>query len=130
MSPQHLKTGIALLTLIPVGLYTKSYGGPGSIWVQNYLGGTLYEIFWCLAASLCLPRANPRHIAAGIFLITSILEGLQLYHPPILEIPRQTLLGHALLGSAFDLWDFPHYLLGCILGWTGITIFRQGNHSQ
>lgn len=26
-------------------------------------------------------------------------------------------LGRTLIGTTFSLWDFPHYVLGCVLGW-------------
>jgi hypothetical protein len=49
--------------------------------------------------------------------ITCVLEILQLWHPPILEAMRDTWIGRLLLGSTFSWWDFPHYVLGSILGW-------------
>jgi hypothetical protein len=29
---------------------------------------------------------------------------------------RGTFLGAALLGTTFDWWDFPHYVIGCAIG--------------
>ena len=119
------KTVLVLIILIPLGFYTKSYGGPGYSWVQGYLGGLLYEIFWCLFASLWLPYQSTWCIAAGVFLATAIIEILQLWHLPIFETLRNTFIGQAILRSSFDIWDFPHYLLGCILGAFAIRTLQR-----
>ena len=61
-----------------------------------------------------------RHVAtivAGVFVVMSILETLQLWQSPFLQQLRSTFLGKALLGNTFVWWDFPHYLAGCILAW-------------
>jgi hypothetical protein len=60
---------------------------------------------------------NEARIAIGVFVVTSLLEVLQLWHPWALEQARATFLGRALLGTTFAWWDFPHYALGCALGW-------------
>jgi hypothetical protein len=56
-------------------------------------------------------------ISLWFFIITCGLEFLQLWHPPVLEQLRFTFLGQILLDSNFSWWDFPHYVLGCFLGW-------------
>ncbi|PMB33329.1 hypothetical protein CEN43_10430, partial [Fischerella thermalis BR2B] len=35
----------------------------------------------------------------------------------LLEQIRATLVGKLLLGTTFAWWDFPHYVVGCFLGW-------------
>ncbi|CCQ63282.1 hypothetical protein CWATWH0401_1935 [Crocosphaera watsonii WH 0401] len=30
---------------------------------------------------------------------------------------RSHILGKLLLGTTFSWWDFPHYIIGCLLGW-------------
>jgi hypothetical protein len=78
----------------------------------------MYEIFWCMAVFLFRPcKAAATKIAVGVFLITSILEILQLWHPWFLQQVRSTFLGGALLGTTFVWWDFPYYVLGCFVGW-------------
>lgn len=49
--------------------------------------------------------------------MTCILEFLQLWHPPFLELIRSYLIGRLLIGTSFSWWDFPHYLVGCLIGW-------------
>ncbi|WP_232285690.1 ribosomal maturation YjgA family protein [Crocosphaera chwakensis] len=52
-----------------------------------------------------------------VFIITCLLEILQLWNPPILALMRSHILGKLLLGTTFSWWDFPHYVIGCLLGW-------------
>ena len=54
--------------------------------------------------------------AAAVLLVTCVLEVLQLWQPPALAALRGSFLGHALIGSSFSLWDFPHYAVGGLLG--------------
>jgi hypothetical protein len=103
--------------LVPLGFYTKIYSGSGSVWVRDYAGGVLYEVFWCLVLLWLMPGARPRTIAAGVFGATSLLEVLQLWHPPFLEALRSFFLGQAVLGTSFDVWDFVFYGIGCAFGW-------------
>jgi hypothetical protein len=44
-----------------------------------------------------------------------MLELLQLWHPPLLEVVRSTFLGHALIGSGFQWSDLPHYAAGALV---------------
>lgn len=109
---------LSLLVVTPAGFALKLYAGPGQAWVNNYAAGVVYEIFWCLALLLVWPRrSSVTRIALGVFLVTCLLELLQLWHPWVLEQVRATFLGRALIGTTFSWWDFPHYALGCGLGW-------------
>jgi len=116
----HRRLGlIAVLAVVtPLGLWTKAYGGPGHVWFDHYGGGVLYVVFWSLAGALVLPtRRAAAWIAGGVLLVTCGLEVLQLWHPVWLQAIRGTFLGGTLLGTTFVWWDFPHYLLGCLLGY-------------
>ncbi len=109
---------VSLLVITPLGFAFKLYAGPAQNWVNNYAAGVLYEIFWCLALLFFWPgRECTAKIAMGVLLVTSLLEVLQLWHPWMLEQIRSTFLGRALIGTTFSWWDFPHYILGCALGW-------------
>lgn len=112
---------IALLVITPLGFWFKLYTGPGRAWLNNSAAGTLYEVFWCLVVFFFWPcREFVTRIAVGVFVVTSLLEVLQLWHPWALEQIRATFLGRALIGTTFAWWDFPHYALGCALGWLGM----------
>jgi hypothetical protein len=109
---------LSLLVVTSMGFALKLYAGPGQAWVNNYAAGLVYEIFWCLALFFVWPhRSSTTRIALSVFLVTSLLEGLQLWHPWVLEQVRATFLGQALIGTTFSWCDFPHYVLGCGLGW-------------
>jgi hypothetical protein len=107
---------IALAVITPLGFASKAYAGPVDWWVQDYLGGVLYEMLWVLIAIAIRPRWSPWRVAAGVLAVTSALEFLQLWHPPALEAIRETFIGSTLLGTTFVWWDFPHYVIGCLLG--------------
>jgi hypothetical protein len=102
----------------PLGFALKLYEGPGQEWVNNYAAGVLYVVFWCLVAFFFLPRREyVTRIAISVFVVTSVLELLQLWHPSILQQVRASFLGRALIGTTFAWWDFVHYALGSVLGW-------------
>jgi hypothetical protein len=109
---------VILCIVTCAGFLFKSYSGPGHKWFNDYGAGVLYEVFWCLVAFLFLfDRKYATPIAVSVFVITCVLETLQLWHPHFLQQIRSTFLGAALLGTTFVWWDFPHYVLGCLIGW-------------
>ena len=114
---KHVWTFISLLFIIPIGFYSKFYSGPAANWVNDSLGGVFYEIFWCLVLFLCFKNSKPWRIAFFVLIITCILEFLQLWHPPFLEIIRGSFIGRTILGTSFTWSDFPYYFLGSWFGW-------------
>ncbi|MFK0734805.1 MAG: DUF2809 domain-containing protein [Gloeotrichia echinulata GP01] len=109
---------LSMLIVVAMGFLFKYYPGPGHEWFNNYGSSLFYEIFWCLFAFWFFrSRVAVKQIPLWVFVITCILEFLQLWHPPLLEAARVTLIGKLLLGTTFAWGDFPHYLFGCILGW-------------
>ncbi len=112
------KVIFSLVVVIPLSFALKFYSGPGNWWFNNYGAGVLYEIFWILLAFLFFPsKRSANVIPIYVFIITCILEFLQLWYPAFLETIRSSFLGSALIGTTFVWWDFPHYVLGCLLGW-------------
>ena len=107
----------SLTIIVPIGFYSKFYGGPAAAWVNDSLGGVFYEIFWCLLILLFLPKVKPWIIALSVLVVTCILEFMQLWHPPFLEILRSNFMGRTLLGTTFAWTDFPYYFLGSGIGW-------------
>jgi hypothetical protein len=125
MNTFRLKVVLSLLFLTPIGFASKWYHGPHSMWFNNYFGGMLYEIFWCLVAIFIWPRTSGLKITLWVLGITSFLECLQLWHPPFLEAIRSTFIGRTLIGTSFAWWDFPYYVLGCSLGWLWIRLIKS-----
>jgi hypothetical protein len=109
---------LSLLVVTPAGFLAKFYSGPGQPWFNDYGAGLLYEIFWILFFFFFFPRKNlVNKIPVWVFFVTSGLEFLQLWHPWFLEKIRSFFLGSALIGTSFTWWDFPHYAIGCVIGW-------------
>ena len=109
---------LSLCVITPAGFWCKVYSGPGAWWFNDYGGGVAYEIFWCLVVFFFRPeKKNAAKIAVGVFVVTCLLETLQLWQPPLLQQIRATFAGKALLGTTFVWWDFPHYVLGSFIGW-------------
>ena len=123
---------LSLCLATPLGSWSKFYAGPGHKWFNDYGAGLLYEIFWCLVVFFFVPhRKYITRITLWVFVITCILETLQLWHPPFLQLIRSTFIGGALTGTTFVWWDFPHYVLGCAIGWLWmktISGFTRQNH--
>jgi hypothetical protein len=115
---------IFMIVLIPLGLATKAYQGPAQEWINGFSGDILYEIFWVFFVTLIWPKTLPAWVATGVFLITCIIEFLQLWQPPALQALRATMAGKLLLGTTFVWADFPHYLAGCLLAWLGLRYLR------
>ncbi len=107
-----------LIIITPLGFLFKFYSGAGQWWFNNYGAGLLYEIFWLLVVTFLLPRQKIlTKSVIWVLAITGILEVLQLWHPKFLEQIRAYFWGRALIGTTFNWWDFPHYVIGCGLGW-------------
>ena len=116
---------LALLSvLLPLGIFTKFYTGPGSAWVSSHAGGTLYVSFWAFLALAAAPRLSPLKVCSTVLLATCALEFLQLWNPPALAQIRSSFLGHALLGSTFAWSDFPYYLIGAAVGFGVARLLR------
>jgi len=118
MTGLRIKILLCLAVTVPLGFGFKFYSGPGAGWFNAHGAAIFYEVFWCLTALFFFPeRRNIPVIAAAVFIVTCLLETIQLWHPPLLEAIRSTHVGVWLIGDSFDWLDFPHYILGSGLGW-------------
>lgn len=134
MNHQRIPSKIIILSLLIVvvmGFSFKYYNGLAHQWFNNYGAAVFYEIFWCLFA-FCFWKSSTavKQIPIWVFVITCILEFLQLWHPPLLNQIRATLIGKLLLGTTFAWWDFPHYALGCILGWFWLKQLKNISYAE
>ncbi|MBN2031142.1 DUF2809 domain-containing protein [bacterium] len=121
----RIKIVISLLVLTPIGFASKFYNGPAAWWFNDYAGGMLYELFWCLVVVLIWPQVSRFKVALWVLGVTSFLEWFQLAHPPFLETIRSTFIGRTLIGTSFSWWDFPYYVVGCFFGWLWIGFLRR-----
>ena len=120
---------LSILIVTPLGFACKFYAGPGAKWVNDSLGGLLYEVFWCLAISVIIIKVKPWKIALSVFIVTSILELLQLWHPIFLEIIRSTFIGRTIIGTTFVPSDFIYYTIGSLVGWILLEKIRKSTNS-
>ncbi len=126
---QRLLTILSLLIVTPLGFLSKSYTGLGQEWIHDYSGDILYEVFWCLFFFLLIPsRKAVTQIPLWVFGVTCALEILQLWKNPFLDAIRATFLGRTLLGTTFVWWDFPHYAVGCLIGWLWLQQIWKISH--
>ena len=116
---------LSILIVTPLGFVSKFYAGPGAKWVNDSLGGLLYEVFWCLAISFILIKVKLWKIAISVFIITCILEFLQLWHPIFLEMIRDTFIGRTIIGTSFVPSDFIYYFIGSFVGWVLLEKIRK-----
>lgn len=116
ISRQRLLTLLFLILVVPVGFFTKLYSGPAQAWINDSVGGLLYEIFWCLVFYFFFPRSKPFIVALSVCVVTCTLEFLQLWQSPFLEVLRSDFLGRTILGNTFNWLDFPYYFAGSAMG--------------
>ena len=114
--PPRRKLAVALALVTAAGLAMKRLPAAAGTWPGDHGAGVAYVVFWILLLLLLRPTLAIAPLTAGVLLVTCGLEVLQLWHPPALETLRASFLGHALIGSSFSLWDFPHYVAGGLLG--------------
>jgi Protein of unknown function (DUF2809) len=122
---------LSLLIVVVMGFFFKYYTGPAYRWFNDYGAAVFYEIFWCLFTFFFVrSRTAVIQIPLWVFVITCILELLQLWHLQLLEEIRTTLIGKWLLGTTFAWWDFPHYALGCVLGWLWLRQLQRISYAK
>jgi hypothetical protein len=121
---------LVLAALVPLGLGTKSYGGPGQAWVHDNAGDILYAAFWLFALRLAIPHLALWKAAAWVFLFSTAIEFSQLVHAPLLDGLRRTLPGRLLLGTEFAWSDIGYYALGAALATVGSHLIAVPHTSR
>jgi hypothetical protein len=112
-----VKTVVLIILVAALGVLAKLYPSEEAMWVCNHLAGTFYVVELALILHLVFPDHMSFLLAMAAFLITSLVEFLQIWHPDFLESFRASFIGHTILGSTFSWLDFPWYLAGAIIGW-------------
>ncbi|AFY45651.1 DUF2809 domain-containing protein [Nostoc sp. PCC 7107] len=121
------RTIFSLTIILPIGLFYSHYRYSVS-WLNQEVGGIFYQIFWCLFAFLfTTTRASVWQIPLWVLVITSLIEFMQLWHPPFLIWVRSFWWGRMLIGTAFTWVDFPYYFIGSGLGWLWLRLIVRGS---
>jgi hypothetical protein len=113
-APRVVAAALTVL-LVPLGLGTKRYHGPGEAWVHGYAGDILFASFWVFGWKTAKPDAPATRVALLVFAACCLVEFTQLIHTPGLDRFRRTFLGHLLLGSGFEFADLAYYAMGAAL---------------
>jgi hypothetical protein len=114
---RRLGVVLSLCIVTPLSFWIwRGYHGPARIWVNFYLSGAFYVLFWCLVVFFFAPKKKyALKIALGVLAATCLLEFLQLWHPAFLQNIRATFLGQAILGTCFVWAQFPYYFAGSLV---------------
>ena len=121
---------LLILIITPIGFATKFYSGPAAGWVNNSFGGMLYIVFWCLIARAIFPKANSAILASSVFWATTIIEFLQLWHPPSLEWARGFFIGRTFLGNSFSWTDILHYAIASLIMYPILKYFGENRGTK
>lgn len=113
--PARLVILIILFFLVPIGLGTKFYHGPGRLWVMLYAGDIFYPMFWFFLGMLIFPRVHPLKMSIAVFLFSTAVEFTQLLNGTFLTWLRQSFIGRTLVGTSFVWMDIVYYAAGCVL---------------
>ncbi|MCT7948942.1 DUF2809 domain-containing protein [Ancylothrix sp. C2] len=116
---------VTMVIVSVLGLASKFYKGPGYDWVNGFAGDIFYETFWICAVVFVWPELSPAKVSGGVFFVTCLVEFLQLWKPPFLQVIRATFAGKLLLGTTFVWADFPYYFIGCFLTWLWLRYLHK-----
>lgn len=115
---RRLKATLLIPVVIGFGLGCKVYSGPFADFVRDFgPASAAYVVLLMLIMFLITPgEKRIPHIAMAAFLITCGVEGTQLWSAEWLQALRETLIGRLVLGTTFNLLDFPAYVAGTVIG--------------
>lgn len=115
---------VSIVVIVPLGYGIRFSSGLGSPWLHDALGSIAYEIFWILLVTFFIPKKPVIWVAMGVCFFTGVVEFLQLWQPPFLQMLRSTLPGRLILGNSFAWLDFLPYFVGSFLGWLWVRPLR------
>ncbi len=112
-----IKTIVFIVLVAALGVVSKMLPAWEGTWVSNHLAGAFYVVELSLILYLFFPEHFSVLLVTFAFLLTSLVEFFQNWHPAFLEPFRSTFVGHTILGSTFSWLDFPWYIAGAFIGW-------------
>src|SRR6056297_1578189 len=119
------KVILLIIVVGALGIGAKLLPFAEGTWISHNLSGLFYVTELCLILYLIFPDHSSVVLALAAFLITSLLEILQLWNPDFLEWVRSSFVGRSILGSTFSWLDYPYYLGGAILGVILLNLVRR-----
>jgi hypothetical protein len=97
---------------ITVGLLVHLRGTALAPAVRDATGDALWAAMVTWWAGVLAPAARPALRGAAAYAISVGVEASQLYHAPMIDAARATLVGKLILGSGFDPRDLAAYAVG------------------
>jgi hypothetical protein len=120
-----IKTIVLIVIITALGFSAKLVPHGEATWLSNQLAGLFYVTELSLILYLFFPEHFIILLVIAAFLLTSMVEFMQLWHPAFLEPIRSSFLGHTIIGSTFSWLDFPWYVGGAVLGWLLLRWVRK-----
>ena len=120
-----IKTIVLIVIITALGFSAKLFPHGEATWLSNQLAGLFYVTELSLILYLFFPDHFIILLVIAAFLLTSMVEFMQLWHPAFLEPIRSSFLGHTIIGSTFSWLDFPWYVGGALLGWLLLRWVRK-----
>ena len=120
-----VKTLVLIVLIAALGFLAKLIPNGGAIWISNHLAGLFYVTELSLILFLFFYEHFIFLLVLVAFLLTSLVEFTQYWHPDFLEPMRSSFIGHTIIGSTFSWLDFPWYVGGAILGWLLLRWVRK-----
>ena len=119
------KVILLIIVVAALGIAAKLLPFAEGTWISHGVSGLFYVTELCLILYLIFPDHSSVVLALAAFLITSLLEILQLWNPDFLEWVRSSFVGRSILGSTFSWLDYPYYLGGAVLGVILLNLVRR-----
>ena len=99
-----------------LGLSSRKFGYFLPYVIGQYAGDTLWALMVFFILGLLFNQWATKRLFVLALSFSYIIELTQLYHGPIIDGVRDTLLGRLVLGQGFLWSDLVCYLLGVLLG--------------
>lgn len=106
---------VAVILVMIFGISSRQYHFFPSV-LDKYPEDALWALMVFLGFGFLLPKQKTAVCALSAILFSFTIETSQLYQAPWLNAIRQTTLGHLVLGSGFDGFDFLAYSIGVLFG--------------
>lgn len=129
MKPTRTTYLIIAVLLIPTGLYLRHRTDWFPDVINLYLGDVLYATLFFYLLSIAFPKKSALWRALWA-LACYVIELLQLYKAPWIEVIRNNKLGGLILGHEFLWSDLLAYFIGVSLGYVADVLWRMPRQKQ
>src|SRR6478672_6299318 len=105
-----------IVIAVALGVNARRYGDVLPEDIASYAPEVLWAMAVFATVGLIFPTAASWQVAAGAYVLSSLIEYSQLYHGTWIDSLRGTSLGALALGSDFLIPDLTCYAVGVLLG--------------